>query len=55
MRKLALEISDLGDKDGGGWADWSATGAQMNALQGVDKKAVARVGLRATALNMALS
>ena len=50
-----MDISDLSDKDGGGWADYGTAGTQTTALQVVGIKAGALVGFTATAPNMVLS
>ena len=47
-----LNISTISNEDGGGWVDCGTAGMQTTALQGVDTKAGAQVGLTSTTPNM---
>ena len=49
-----MDISDLSNKDGGGWSDYGAAGMQTTALKGVDTKVGSRVGMTATVPKMTI-
>ena len=53
LRKLASDISELSNKDGGWWEKCGAVGTQTTVMQGVNTNMGEQVRLMATAPNMA--